>query len=792
MGTDKWNVRTRRVLLLGLGLPTIIGVGSLVYLRPWLPEYLKHQWPKAVPVAYETMTYEAFRQSPPDGFLHDDCTASISGTVQLAESDDVERLSVVLEGITTHGGHVYRRQPLVDDGSFRFAPLLGGYYRAVLWGKARRGTDTSYPASDYFAGIYLSPGETKHVEIGPLQNAVQLTLSLTDPSGLPVRQGWLRLQTYPNGMSMVHSDVYRYQVEVTDGGVVRVEDVLPGLYAVSAWCGQAGLMIHDRLDLRGKRGEVSAEYRLDKGVAMHGRVVDQAGVGVGDALVVVLRAESAAFPHIGRLSTGRGDRGDPGPGVVWAKSVADGGFTLHGLDNRSRYQLYVIATGYRGKRSEAFHPSVRGLTLPVTAQPPRPPRTAPSPTLPAQNPGANEQPFTPKITLDMEYVVRNTDGKPLANTLVQHNDAGFVRTDDEGRLKLAHSSRPPRSRISSHKLSVRIHEPGYIGTYNHDLMDRLETIDGALSGSHTVDVVQDPSPLILGRVVDTRGRPVQDADIAIRSRETEVAPIPRGRFSNRSFDQPLVDGSFVLEAKQPTDAAYLVFQKAGYSRQWFGPIQLREGNVVHGLELVVEESDDHEVQIRDRYGIPIVGGGVTVTSGVRTPHGSLIVQTAHIASDRYGIIRLESVAKGELVQRGYDERSASGGEPVILKGPRDGPIPVLDPVAYPEIALKAVDSKGKPASGIEVWVSDDPRNWRILEKAREFLLGPRRRMTSGGGGTRRAKSDQDGIVRFWFDPRARVKITMPKAPDRNGVRAKRVDDEHYSLGEMTAPLSPGT
>ncbi len=69
METHKWDVGDKRVFLRGLGLLAVIGVGCLVYLRPWLPEYLKHQWPEAVPVTYETMTYEAFRQNPPEGFL---------------------------------------------------------------------------------------------------------------------------------------------------------------------------------------------------------------------------------------------------------------------------------------------------------------------------------------------------------------------------------------------------------------------------------------------------------------------------------------------------------------------------------------------------------------------------------------------------------------------------------------------------------------------------------------------------------------------------------------------------
>ncbi len=749
-------------ILLFVILPSLIAF--LLYHRPWLPEIYKHEWPKVIPLDYQTVGLKEFYRNPPEGFLDDPCTATIHLKIDFPiVSEEPQRLR--LDGLTTYGTWFFESYSLDPKQlEYQIGPLLGGTYRL-------RFPLPRLPSVNF----HLAPGEQKELDLSLGDLFLPLQVRVMGHDGQPAQHGWVRLLECPDGTSEHHCQ-YLYQAFVGKDGIARFELVMPDRYRVSAWCGSSGLVIQDRVDLRGQAEETEIELQLDAGVSLHGRIVDSNGTGIANALVFVSQSYDSAFPQMGRLNS-ETDLVDSGHiGKVWTLSGSDGSFTLHGLDNRSRYQISVMVDGKKYDDSPIVHPSAKNLVIVASSLVSlRPPKAMPRPT---------------PAPLDLTYhdasltlFVRDEDENPITNALVYQSHFGFCRTGPDGEVKLDITEDEFRNH-GANLFLFRVFSPGYTKILDDDDVDELRrSYFKTAKLPNEAKMIQKIMPVLAGQVTGSDGKPLEKTRLSVLFADSYKDFHPNTTQLYYAV-RTLSDGKFVMEMERGAKSLYIIAEKDGFARRWFGPIEVYEGQAVYGLHLEMEKNAPYVFVCKDLFELPIVGASIICESGAQTPEGELMFQRAYAASDWYGNLIVEDAAPGEIVHRVPDARSA-GSDPIVLPESTGEPILLPQGKPYPEITLHVFDAQGQPLVDVPCIVMSDPVDWGRLEIARRYLLGPKPLLVVPNGGTTRSQTDQQGIARFWFNPSARIKLRVPGAgPDIGGVDAGKIGDGTYTLGEL--------
>ena len=783
---------------------SLVCTAALVWLlvtRPWLSEIQKYQWPKPASAEYQVTDLESFFQNPPAGFELDPCTASLR--VEFAEPIDPDwtLYSLGLGGTSRRGTGIGVRKDWNDrvGGQHVFDPLLGGTYTLRLYAHTPHLVG-GHDLVAWQAHVELAPGEHKTVRMAVKDDLLELRIRLLDQSGTSAQTGWVRLQVCPDtapGTAYTHQTYTRREANVGNDGIAVLEQVVPDVYAVSAWCGPSGVMIQDRIDLRGKTGVVEASFVLDPGVALRGRVVDGQGQGLGNAIVYVKEARDSVFTLTDRLKRYDRENDAAPPGCVWARATPHGDFTLAGLDVRSRFVLTACHPDYDSVTLHPVHPPAENVSFRLVRRSPEEaeilaeaqrdqsaPRTGRSQSQGGLTPAEPQSPDIP----DVDVVFTSADGSIIPNALVFNHADGFLRADERGIISLGDVGKSKTSDPFA-ALHIAVHEPGLIrdfdnGSYWQFQKGLLYPNAAPTDPPERVTYSMVWGAVLAGRITDAQDRPLDRVTMTLYY-PLQTDPDSRYRTEIPHEDISQTDGTFLLSVRPLAETVYVVLEEAGYARQWYGPFPVVPGKVVHGLHFTLSKIEPHRLLIRDRYGLPIVGSPAVCLTGIRSPQGPLVMERKYMASDRYGIITIRDSAAGERVRREQDPRNP-GGTPISLPESRESPIELPSPEHYPEISARLIDGNGGPIVGANVRLDDAPSPWGVLEPVRQYFFGPRPSISIYGRGTIKGDTDENGIVRFWYDPSLSVIArSSPIHTKKLGVLSARyVDSDHYTLGEI--------
>jgi protocatechuate 3,4-dioxygenase beta subunit len=468
------------------------------------------------------------------------------------------------------------------DGRFRVGPLPAGKYRV------RAGAE-GYLSADW-RDVEVARGGTASTEF-TLTPAALVTGSVVDPEGNPIEQA--RVEARWTGLKHdgIESNRFTSAPSRRDGSFT-LDGLLPGSYEVSV----------EHKDFRRVARTLNApgsgeRFALERGLALEGVVVDeadrpQAGVNIS------ARLDKGG----GKPDRQRDFREERNQGVRTATSLADGTFTLKGLE-AGRYEIEATTSGEwrSGKTVRTAHAQAE------------------------VRPGASS-----KVRLQfargekISGVVERSDGKPVEGARV------FAYRDDDG--ELGPGSRGMAMSAADGTFAVEHLTAGsYFLFASKDGESRSERAE-AKTGEEGVKLVLAKAPMIRGRVVRENGTPIKH--FKINQRELVDAE----------------DGRFELQLRARDGQARLIVEAEGLAAtSRYYPVS--ENKDVEAGDIVLVAGRTVRGAVFDaRTGAPIEGALVDVGD----PDGKNLDQM--MLAEEYGAVRTASDGTFALPQVDHTRR----------------------------------------------------------------------------------------------------------------------------------------
>ncbi len=400
-----------------------------------------------------------------------------------------------------------------DDGRFRIARLPPGRYKPVA--RAARGYGQARQS------VLLGLGQTATDVVIELHPAVQVTGRVVAGDGTRCTEGWVGLSD---------SKTERRAGGQVEDGRVAIDAVLPGTYDVDVSC--RGFRPEDEYPDVVVAGAAPPEqtWTVRSGGRIRGRVLSSTGAPAAQVGITV------------RL---QGDLGKARDAWQWARSDADGGFEVDGL----RPGSYKVGL-------ESSEPTAGQSQLVTVAE------------------GGEA---TVELRIDegggVAGEVVDERGRPVAGVGVRAIPSSMMWSGDHGAQTADDGSFTiDRLRPGPHR--VIAHRPGgwdelrAPGQSDDDESGQKVTIVAGRTARVRL-VVESPSGVIRGRVVDGQGATITDAFVdAARESESAAAAAGQARHAVRwgwSRDPALTDtdGAFTLEKLTPGKYTVRAFRRGG-------------------------------------------------------------------------------------------------------------------------------------------------------------------------------------------------------------------------------------
>lgn len=532
-------------------------------------------------------------------------------------------------------------------------------------------------APGYFPGIaHLDPGARR----GPtvlLEPALSAGGVVVDEGGKPVPGVEIRATPrFESGMRMLAAGNSGGTARTSAAGRFRLGLLAPGLG-------------HDlRLTRKGfapaeaeipplAHGRPVADLRivLRKGRTAHGRVLDQAEQPVAGAEVVL-----SLSPAEGRMGRFFRSLASGAPGLE-ATTAADGRFEIRDLP-AGTYELTARGRGYA-------------------------PLTVPGLAIPA---GAGTTDLGTVLLVQgvaVEGLVVDPEGRPVPGAEITVSEAGNLGM--RALLRRQGNPEPPVLTGSDGSFRIEDRRPGEtlgLGAWRAGYA--AADVPGVqVPSERPVRIVLQPTAAVEGRVVDPDGRPIAGATVVafasdrMRMRvRVAAAPGPGPATTDDS-------GLFRVEGMEP-GTIEIRAMAAGFQAAWLKNLELRPGQDLRGVEVVLAPGAVVEGRVLSPSGRPVSGAQVTLAEmesrgGVFDPVGAI--------SDGDGRYRLEGVGPGpRAVQAEHPDYRRAVRELEVRLGENTLDL-TLEGGA--EVRGRVVDEAGAPVANARVMLRQGFRSWEL-------------------------------------------------------------------------------
>jgi protocatechuate 3,4-dioxygenase beta subunit len=305
-------------------------------------------------------------------------------------------------------------------------------------------------------------------------------------------------------------------------------------------------------------------------------------------------------------------------------------------------------------------------------------------------------------------VVDEKTRRPLPGVRVSASTGAFFnrgerssrrgRTDAKGRFRI--------SGLASRRYNVRAAKSEYLPV-------SMPGVVATVAAPGTVSIALQKAAGITGRVTDEAGTPVVGARVRI-ARDLGVRALLRGGGPAALLERPGVttgpDGIFRLRGLAPEKNLTLEAAKAGYVTAKRHGVNLKVGELVKDLALVVKRGLEAKGRIIDTAGKPVAGAEIRVSRPEGGP-GRFMIQMAGInrekpnaSSAADGTFRVAGLEAGEYALAVSRDGYAAKRVPSVTvqaKGPNEWP-PIVLQVGV-AIAGSVRNSKGEPVVGAQIF-----------------------------------------------------------------------------------------
>ena len=282
------------------------------------------------------------------------------------------------------------------------------------------------------------------------------------------------------------------------------------------------------------------------------------------------------------------------------------------------------------------------------------------------------------VTTIAGVITDTRTGQPIPNARIRlrPRDPGAA-TDANGRYHLQSQALSPRT------YTLWVESSGY----------GKESVTFLVSESETrieVNTSLSPGATITGRVLDTRGQPVQGAEVGLSNSRGSATTDALGNYTIRDVAVKIEDHSLTVRHPGFVDSGRIPIPVHRSGQSTVPDVSLADGIEVYG-------------RVTDEAGEPVVGADVTAEAGVLYYPGGSRGQTDANGEYRFGHV---PVGEGVVLVRVRPKQFAPAYRRV--EAGKDASVQV-DLTVTPGVSLigRVVDENGEPLEGVRVSLS----NW---------------------------------------------------------------------------------